>query len=279
MPFVKLDCGILNSTLWFDAVARDVFITALLMAEPRELSAPTPQLMVTSLDLTGWEVPAGWYGFVPAAGIGITQRARVPEDVGTTALIKLGEPEGSSRSREFDGRRMVRVDGGYIVLNFMRYRDRDYTSAERSKRYRERLSSRRVTVSTPRATVSLHRDITQAEAEAEVHTKKRSAPQARADKPPDPRVKEFLTWFGSEYATRRHGAAYLVRWEKDGSLVKAMLGATDLDRLKNLARIMLADTCSDPFVQESDRGIGILSAKFNWLSDRLAAWEATRGTR
>ena len=165
MPFVKLDCGMLSSTLWFEREAREVFITALLMAEPREFLEPVPQLKVDCLQETGWVMPAGWYGFVPAAGKGIIHHARVDQEKGMEALQMLGSPEETSRSQDFDGRRLIRVDGGYVVLNFMKYRDRDYTSAERSRRYRERVASRRV------ATPS-HRDITQAEAEAEAEEKK-----------------------------------------------------------------------------------------------------------
>src|SRR3990167_930952 len=44
MPFVKLDCGILDSTLWFDRDARDVFLTALLMAVPYEVRESTPTI-------------------------------------------------------------------------------------------------------------------------------------------------------------------------------------------------------------------------------------------
>jgi hypothetical protein len=161
MPFVKLDCGILDSTLWFERECREVFLTALLMAEPFELKEPTPQICVNSLALTGWIVPVGWYGFVSAAGVGIVYRAGVAQEVGIEALIRLGEPEKGSRSPEYDGRRLVRVEGGYIILNYIKYRERDYTMAERSRRYRQRIASRRdVTVS--------RRDITQAEVEAEV---------------------------------------------------------------------------------------------------------------
>jgi hypothetical protein len=160
MPFVKLDCGMLNSTLWFEREAREVFITALLMAEPREYLVHLPQLKVDSLQETGWQVPPGWYGFVPAAGKGIIHRARVDPVAGMDALVLLGSPEETSRSQDFDGRRLVRIDGGYLVLNYMKYRERDYTSAERSRRYRERVASRRSATPT-------HRDITQAEAEAE----------------------------------------------------------------------------------------------------------------
>ena len=60
------------------------------------------------------------------------------EEDGMQALKELGNPDLSSRSREFDGRRMVRVNGGFVILNYMKYRDRDNSAAERQKRYRER---------------------------------------------------------------------------------------------------------------------------------------------
>ncbi len=163
MPFVKLDCGILNSTLWFEREAREVFLTALLMAEPMELTESTPQLEVKGFGETGWSAPPGWYGFVPAASVGIFARARVPDEAGFAALEILGAPEPASRTPDFEGRRLIRVDGGFLVLNYMKYRERDYTTAERSKRYRQRVASRRDITAT-------HRDITQAEVQEEVHT-------------------------------------------------------------------------------------------------------------
>lgn len=176
MPFVKLDCGILNSTLWSEKECREVFLTALLMAEPHELWEPSPQIAVDSLQETGFVVPAGWYGFIPAAGVGILHRAGIDRERGMEALRRLGEPEETSRTPDFDGRRLVRVDGGYLVLNYMKYRDRDYTSAERSKRYRQRVASRRVKAAS-------HRDITQAEAEAEAEVQKQNTSSTPAASP------------------------------------------------------------------------------------------------
>jgi uncharacterized protein YdaU (DUF1376 family) len=109
----------------------------------------------------------------------------------------------------------------------------------------------------------------------QIHEKKntsRGTPKERGD----PRVRDFLTWFQSEYTARRHGADYLVKWDRDGALVKQMLGATDLEKLKKYAQIMLSDRCEDEFITLSDRGITILSAKFNWLSERYAAWVAAK---
>lgn len=159
MPFVKLDTGILNSTLWMDRSARELFITALLMAEPFEAREPLEQIKIGSLESTGFIVPPGWYGFVHAASVGIINRAGMDRETGMAALEILGSPEDGSRSRDFEGRRLVRVDGGFIVLNFMKYRDRDYTSAERSRRYRER---RKMLLATRDASHQT-RDITQAD--------------------------------------------------------------------------------------------------------------------
>lgn len=92
--------------------------------------------------------------------------------------------------------------------------------------------------------------------------------------PADPRVREFLTWFGEEYKLRRHGAEYLIKWGKHSALVKPMLKLVDLERLRDFARILLSDKTEDDFIVGSDRGIEVLSAKFNWLSARLAQFEA-----
>jgi len=171
MAFVKLDCGILNSTLWIDREAREAFITALLMAVPREFPDPQPQLCVRSLEHSGWEIPSGWYGFVPAAGIGIINAAKVEREAGLSALERLGDIDPESRSQAFEGRRLVRVEGGYLVLNYMPYRERDYTNADRVKRYRERVKSGQTvtprTVTSPPRHITSPRDNMHADADAE----------------------------------------------------------------------------------------------------------------
>lgn len=138
MPFVKLDAAILESSLWLDSDATRVFLTALLMAEPYVLESEAPQLAVRDLTATGWSVPPGRYGLVRAAGTGIVHRARVDTDRGLAALERLCSPDPESRSTAYEGRRLARLDGGYVVLNYAAYRDRDYTAAARMRRYRER---------------------------------------------------------------------------------------------------------------------------------------------
>jgi len=87
------------------------------------------------------------------------------------------------------------------------------------------------------------------------------------------RTKEFIDWFQVEYKAQRHGADYLVNWTRDGPLVKKMLDTATFPQLQDDARIMLSDKCEDKFIIESDRSIGMLSMKFNWLNARRADWE------
>ena len=159
MPFVKLDCGILHSTLWADVDSSRVFITALLMAKPFETTEPLPQYEVDSLKKTGFVVPKGWYGFIESAGPGIVKASGLDQEAGMAALRRLGEPEPTSRTPDWEGRRLVRVNGGYIALNYLKYRDKDSTIALRQQRFRERNRQRSNAVTvTP---------VTQAEAEAD----------------------------------------------------------------------------------------------------------------
>ncbi len=176
MAFVKLDCGILNSTLWVERDSRDIFITALLMAQPFEVKEPMEQLEVGEIKPTGFVVPPGWYGFVEAAGPGIVRRALADMKDGMEALRKLGEPDSESRSSEFDGRRLVRVNGGYIVLNYMKYRDKDATSAVRSARYRERKKMAELSRDSVAVTRDSSRGVTIAEAEAEAEAHIQASP-------------------------------------------------------------------------------------------------------
>lgn len=175
MAFVKLDTGILDSTLWIERDLREVFITALLMAEPRQFEESQRQIKIGELTFTDFEVPPGWYGFVPAASYGIINRAGVERAAGIEALRRLGEPETESRSKEFEGRRLVRVNGGFLILNYMKYRDKDHTAAERQRRLRERKKTQNVTRDVQDVTrdESLpSRNITQSDADADADADK-----------------------------------------------------------------------------------------------------------
>jgi len=106
MPYVKLDAGILDSTLWVeDAVTCKVFITMLAMCKAN--------------------------GMCESTAPGIARRANVSLEEARKAIETLEAPDPDSRSVEDDGRRVKRVDGGYLVVNYQKYRDKDHTNAER----------------------------------------------------------------------------------------------------------------------------------------------------
>ena len=160
--FVKLHTSILQSTLWFQNPDRWIFVTALLLAMPKKIEDALPQLEVDSLTETGWTVEPGYYGFCETSGPGLLSTAGIDFETGIPALKRLGSPELESRSPEHDGRRLVRVSGGYVVLNYDKYREKDNTAAERMRRYRDR---KREDVT--RNVTSRRHNVTHAEAEAE----------------------------------------------------------------------------------------------------------------
>lgn len=100
--------------------------------------------------------------------------------------------------------------------------------------------------------------------------------QAPAEKAPSP-TREFLGWFQGEYRARRNGATYFVRWDAHSAIVKRLLTAFPVDRLKKHAQILL--TTDEDWTTGTDRGIEVLSAKINWLEERLCAWEVKRKAR
>lgn len=235
-PFVKLDTRILDSTLWLDAPASRVFITALLMAEPWDLTEPMAQIEVRGLKPTGFVVPAGWYGFIPAAGIGIIRRSMLSDVEGYAALEALGSADPESRSPEFEGRRLVRVDGGYIILNFIKYRDRDYGAADRMKRLRERKKTETVT---PNVT-PVRPNVTQAEAEAETETEQNAE---RREKAPSTGVDASLPSTQTDIAAQPqprkppNPEAYVAYWNRNCGPLPTVRKLTDERRLLLQERI------------------------------------------
>ena len=88
-------------------------------------------------------------------------------------------------------------------------------------------------------------------------------------------VSAFIRRFCDLYAQYRHGAKYFIAREKHVPLVRALLATYGRARLEKLAMVLL--NTDDEWVQATDRGIGILSTKANWLEERVASYEAKHG--
>lgn len=115
MPFVKLDTGIPDSSLW---------------SEPAE----TCKCWITLLAMMDST------GLVRSTAPGISTRSRISLKATERALATFEAPDPHSRSLNDEGRRIKRVDGGYQVINSEKYRKFDYTAAERMKRHRQRVT-------------------------------------------------------------------------------------------------------------------------------------------
>ena len=121
MPFVKLDCKILDKSIWREsAEVCKVWITLLAMADSD--------------------------GLVEASVMGVSDRARV--DLGETerAIEKFLAPDPYSTNPANDGRRIERVVGGFGILNYEIYRQKDHTAAARMRKHREALRVTGVTL-------------------------------------------------------------------------------------------------------------------------------------
>ena len=96
--YTKLFGSIITSTIWQeDSETKVVWITLLALVE----------------DCTG---------FVSATIPGLANIAGVPIDKTRSAMAKFQEPDPDSRSQEYEGKRIAKADGGWIILNYAEYR-------------------------------------------------------------------------------------------------------------------------------------------------------------
>ncbi len=150
MTFTKLFSSITASTIWLeDNPTRIVWITMLAMANKN--------------------------GFVFASIPGLASIAHVSVSATRRALNKCQEPDPDSRTKDFDGRRIEEVDGGWRLINYQKHRvirdeedRREYMKLlMRQKRKQERLAMLATVSNVSRGKPRLADVLAQAEAEAE----------------------------------------------------------------------------------------------------------------
>jgi hypothetical protein len=142
--FTKLFAGIVHSTVWREEMhVKVVWITMLALADR--------------------------HGRVLASFPGLADAARVSLEQCRDALDRLGGPDEYSRTKDHEGRRVEEIDGGWRVLNYLKYREmrddseRRIQVREAVRRYREK-KSESITV---RRSNRSKPEKAQAEAEAE----------------------------------------------------------------------------------------------------------------
>jgi hypothetical protein len=106
--FTKLFSSIITSTIWSeDDKTRLVWITMLATADQR--------------------------GIVEGSVPGLAVISRVTTEDCRAALLKLASPDPDSRTKEHEGRRIKDIDGGWMLLNYAKYRAK--MSADERREY------------------------------------------------------------------------------------------------------------------------------------------------
>ena len=119
MTFAKLDHGIIFSSLWgLDYHVRIVFVTMLALKDEN--------------------------GFVRSSFTGLLRASNVLANELSEALTVLESPDPDSRTPDHEGRRIMKVDGGWLVLNHEQYRTSESEQREKTrlrvKKYREKIN-------------------------------------------------------------------------------------------------------------------------------------------
>jgi len=144
------------------------------------------------------------HGEVHASIPGLAQVAGMPLSDTEAAINKFLAPDKYSRTPDDEGRRIEKIDGGWLLLNHAKYRamaskdEEKSSAAKRQAAFRERQKRNgRVTVRNDQVTVdncviTLNADIAEAEAEADAEAKALNPPISPKQEPPAPQSLELV---------------------------------------------------------------------------------------
>ena len=143
--FTKLYSSIITSTIWReDNATRILWITLLALSD------------------SDGRVEGSIPGLAHIAGITTTECE--------ASFTKLMSPDPYSRSKENEGRRVEEVDGGWLILNRKKYRDKSHDRTEYYRQYREQKKQTNATCAHSVRNTLQHK-ITQTKKETKKETK------------------------------------------------------------------------------------------------------------
>ncbi len=139
--FTKLFNTIVTSTIWQeDDKTRIVWITMLAIAD--------------ACGIVGASIP------------GLASVSNVSVNATRLAIKTLLAPDADSRTKDFDGRRIEEIDGGWRILNYLKYR-RMLNEEERKEYKAKWIAEKRLQESTVDKRRQMSKRVTHAEAEAD----------------------------------------------------------------------------------------------------------------
>jgi hypothetical protein len=152
VTFTKLFSSITESTVWCESdQVRIVWICMLAMANKN--------------------------GFVFGSVPGLANRARVPVESVREAIAKFMQPDPDSRTKEYEGRRIEEIDGGWRLLNYAKHRA--IRDEEERRDYMKNLMREKRAKSVSNVSRS-EPSLSQAEAEAEAESRSIKEPKRQS---------------------------------------------------------------------------------------------------
>ncbi len=233
-------------------------------------------------------------GFVQFASVeNLARRANVSLKSAQKAVEQLEGPDPESSDPDNGGRRLERVQGGWMVLNATKYRElvtREVSKAqtrERVKRFRERkkqeVTSSNGVIRITNAPVTTSEACTEAHSEEKTEREKKpkrvslspQAPDAFTNDDTTQRAGRFLERYQELYPLHRKGARYALKPARDYAAAVTLCHTwADEARLEKLAIIFL--TTDHKFAEEGSRTVPQFLALASWCDGKLAEWEADR---
>jgi len=77
-------------------------------------------------------------GIARVSAVGLSSHCFLPIEVVRAAIERLSSPDADSRSINDEGKRIERVDGGYYIINYHKYRELSYRESEAKRKYLSR---------------------------------------------------------------------------------------------------------------------------------------------
>lgn len=179
-PFTKLFASIISSSIW-------------------RATKETKVVWITMLAMSDKD------GEVWASVGGLADMARITKDECRKALDELLAPDDDSRTKEYDGRRIEEIPGGWRVLNYKKYRELGRTE-DRREYFAEHKRNARAAACPQKSTMS---PIAEAEANAEAEREGEAETLAPALSRLE-KQRQFLEALGA--TTRKSGQCLMKEW-------------------------------------------------------------------
>lgn len=171
--FSKLFADIIHSTVWREPMhVKVVWITMLAMSDR--------------------------HGQVFASIPGLADSAKVSLEECIEALEVFSSPDQYSRTKDYEGRRIIEIDGGWLLLNYEKFRERRddeeqrIQTRDRVRRHREKAKGLCNDV-TESVTATQCNDIAEADTEAEAKTEEKSSGEQPRKRKAKQTTQEWLT--------------------------------------------------------------------------------------